>query len=176
MIERATISRVVVFSLAVAASLAAVTVSTPESAMGAGSRPPVPDVRETVKKGGAVKLQGGCVTVPQACSHVRDADQFGVKRGRIFGEGGFDITYSTYSDTDIACGAYKNVAAATDKNRLWLKEKTVNGRQVGIAYYKPNQLYVSFPKQRVNFSVVAKSQEEIDKALEVILTYAAEEK
>jgi hypothetical protein len=71
-------------------------------------------------------------------------------------------------------GDYSNRAAAVpEQNRLWLKEQTIGGRKFSIAYDKDHRLTISTAndKQGVNFSTVAKSEEELADVLLMVLSF-----
>jgi len=75
------------------------------------------------------------------------------------------------SYTDYA----KNMPA---DGRLWLKELTVGGRQISVAYGKDQRIVVSthFEKVGINFSATAKTPEEIADVLLMTMTIAEQAK
>ena len=96
--------------------------------------------------------------------------------GEIAKEGGLKINYEigrivpkgqprtggSFSDRAV------NLPAA---QRDWFRSSKVKGKLVNMAYGKNGILLVSFPEQGINFSAKVKGEEQITKALNVILTY-----
>lgn len=62
--------------------------------------------------------------------------------------------------------------AVPENQRHWYKEQTIAGQPVHIAYTKQNVLMAAFPKGGINFSVKAKTTEDVTDALLIILSYA----
>ena len=97
--------------------------------------------------------------------------------GKVVKQDGLEIMYEIgrVPAGDFRLGGdYSNRAAALpEQNRLWLKEQTVGGRKFTIAYGQDHRLTISTAndKQGVNFSAVAKSDEELADVLLMVLSF-----
>jgi len=70
-------------------------------------------------------------------------------------------------------GSFVNQAAQRpQKDRLWIKEQTVGGRKVSVAYSKGGQLIISSASaaEGINFSTMAKTSEDVADALLMVLS------
>ena len=61
--------------------------------------------------------------------------------------------------------------AIPEGQRKWYRKEEIAKQPVHMALHKADHLIVSFPLSGINFNVTAKTKDEVDKALAIILTY-----
>jgi hypothetical protein len=123
----------------------------------------------------SVNLPKGKITLPAGYQH-QQLQGFDSVPGRITKAGGLQIHYDIGAIPKLGApqfgGQFRDQAKNLPKaQRKWYKEQSVAKQPVHIALDKSNRLFVAFPNSGINFSVVTKSQAEVDAALAIILTY-----
>ena len=103
---------------------------------------------------------------------------FDSKPGEISKKGGLQIRYDigrvAKPGTIGLGGDFSDQAKRVPpKSRRWYKEQTIGGQPVHLAYTKDDVLSVSYPASGINFSVKAKTHEELTDALLIILSFPA---